>query len=593
MPPPVLPAKLTRQDVTAARDDLSTFGTLVGWPLEDWQSRPLRLETRQTVLISPRQAGKSRSLSVLALWWAFRRPRQMVLVLSAGDVAAARLLRTMRQVAEHPLLGSSVIDETQHRVILSNGSEIRSVPASDSQIRGWTVDLLVVDEAAWLPADILLAAALPTTAARPGARVVLASTPWADSGPFWEFATNGEDPSHPHTRTFRWKLADAWWIVPEVVETARATLSPLQFRAEYEGEFVGASDAYFDHEDLLAAVADFPMRHDGQGMPATAGLDWGRRRDAHAIAIAGLLDDAGANGRPVVVVPWAETSRRPYAQQVEEIEALAASWDLTVYSETVGVGQAPTETLTSRLLRTRVVDVSTSQAIKEDNYGRIATLLSERCLVLPDHPEMLRQLGGVAATPTPLGRLRIGARTESLHDDLPDALSLAAGMLPRQLANPPRRDIPDWQQWLETPGGIRVPVPVGTTRPDVSWFSANADVVRCSCGHARLASGRCQGCGEGAGTPPRVSRPSPVTSRPSGQLPAATAGADADPPPSVWGVTHCRHCDQPYNVSYSPSGCPRCRGGGSLNGLLSRQGKSPFGGGGITMPQIPGMGGAR
>ena len=146
MPPAVLPEKLTRQDVTAARNDLGQFASLVGWPLETWQRDPLKLETRQTVLISPRQAGKSRSLSVLALWWAFRRPRQMVLVLSAGDVAAARLLRTMRQVAEHPLLGSSVIDETQHRVILSNGSEIRSVPASDSQIRGWTVDLLVVDD---------------------------------------------------------------------------------------------------------------------------------------------------------------------------------------------------------------------------------------------------------------------------------------------------------------------------------------------------------------------------------------------------------------------------------------------------------------
>ena len=585
MPPPVLPAKFTRQDVTAARNNLATFADLVGWSLESWQSAPLKLETRQTVLISPRQAGKSRSLSVLALWWAFRRPRQMVLVLSAGDVAAARLLRTMRQVAEHPLLGASVTDETQHRVILSNGSEIRSVPASDSQIRGWTVDLLVVDEAAWLPADILLAAALPTTAARPDAKIVLASTPWADSGPFWEFATNGEDPAYPHTRTFRWKLNDAWWIVPEVVETARATLSPLQFRAEYEGEFVGASDAYFDHEDLLAAVADFPMRHDGLGMPATAGLDWGRRRDAHAIALAGLLDDFGVNGRPVVVVPWAETSRRPYAAQVEEIEHLAGTWDLTVYSETVGVGQAPTETLTARLMRTRVVEVSTSQAIKEDNFGRVATLLSERCLVLPDHPEMLRQLGGVAATPTPLGRLRIGARTESVHDDLPDALSLAVGMLPRQLASPKRRDMPEYQQWLETPGGIRVPVPVMTARPDVSWFNANADVVRCTCGHARLAAGRCQGCGEGAGTG-TASRPSPVT---RGALPAGTpAGADADPPPSAWGVTRCRHCDNPYSVAYNPAGCPRCRGGGALNGLLAGHGK-----GGFTMPSIPGMGGAR
>ena len=172
---PAQPPRFSRQDITQARRDLGAFATLIGWPLETWQRDPLKLETRQTVLISPRQCGKSRSLSVLALWWAFRKPNQMILVLSAGDVAASRLLRTIRQAAAHPLLGASVNDETQHRVILSNGSEIRSVPASDSQIRGWTVDLLVVDEAAWLPADILLAAALPTTAARPDARVVLAS----------------------------------------------------------------------------------------------------------------------------------------------------------------------------------------------------------------------------------------------------------------------------------------------------------------------------------------------------------------------------------------------------------------------------------
>jgi Terminase large subunit, T4likevirus-type, N-terminal len=588
LPAPALPASFSRQDVTAARDDLSTFADLVGWSLEPWQAAPLKLETRQTVLISPRQAGKSRSLSVLALWWAFRRPRQMVLVLSAGDVAAARLLRTMRQVAEHPLLGSSVTDETQHRIILSNGSEIRSVPASDSQIRGWTVDLLLIDEATWLPEDILLAAALPTTAARPDAKIVLASTPWSDSGPFWKFATDGEQPGNLYTRTFRWKLADAWWISPEVIETARATLPPLRFRCEFEGEFVGASDSYFDHEDLLAAVADFPLRHDGNGMPATCGLDWGRRQDAHAVVLAGLLDDYGVNGRPVVIVAWCETSRRSYTAQEAEIADLARQWDLTVFSETVGVGQSPTEKLKETLTRSVVNPWDTSQARKEDCYGRAAMLLSERALVVPNHPELLRQMAGVAGRPTPMGRLRIGARTESLHDDLPDALSLAVGNLPRQLAEVKRRDVPAGQNWCETPGGVQVPVPVTLARADVSWFGANADVVRCSCGHARLAAGRCQGCGEGAGASRGPSQPSHVTRRDAGPSPAAAAsGADADPPPSAWGVTHCRHCDAPYNVSYNPGGCPRCHGGGGLNRVLGSQAS------GFRMPSIPGLGGFR
>jgi Terminase large subunit, T4likevirus-type, N-terminal len=537
---------LSREGLARICDDLGLFASFIGWELAPWQLSALSLETRQTVLISPRQCGKSRSLSVLAVWWAFRRPRQMVLVVSAGDEAASRLLAAVRRVAEHPLLAGSVVDETQHRVILSNGSEIRSVPASHSQIRGWSVDLLLIDEAAWVPADLLLAAALPTTAARPDARVVLASTPWSDSGPFWKFASDGENPAYPFTATYRWKLADAWWIVPEVIETARATLSPLQFRAEYEGEFVGAADSYFDQADLLAAVAAFPMRHDGAGMPAVAGLDWGRRVDAHAVVVAGLLDDCGVNGRPVVVVPWCETSRRPYSAQVAEIEALAAQWDLTVFSETVGVGQSPTETLFERLPRTRVVGVSTSQAVKEDCYGRVSTLLSERALVLPDHPDLLRQLAGVSARPTPLGRLRIQARTESLHDDLPDALALACGSLPRHLATARLRDVPEGVPWVETPAGVRVPIPVATTRPDISWFAANADLVVCkSCRNAyRVEHPACVTCGTPGAHQAAV--PAPEQPRAVPQV------------PSAWGILKCSQ-GHPFQADKYDQ-CPRCHG---------------------------------
>ena len=92
-----------------------------------------------------------------------------------------------------------------------------------------------------------MSAALPTTAARPDARVVLASTPWGDAGPFHSLCSRREERRSAHTRTFRWKLADA--LVDQrprsVIEAARATMSPLRFRAEFEGEFVGSADAYF------------------------------------------------------------------------------------------------------------------------------------------------------------------------------------------------------------------------------------------------------------------------------------------------------------------------------------------------------------
>lgn len=472
-------APVPTEDVRAARDDLGAFARLIGWPMEDWQLAAMACPVRQVVLISPRQCGKSRSLSILATWVAFRKPRQMILLVSAGEEAAGRLLRTIRDITQHPLLAGSIVDETQHRVVLSNGSEIRSVPASDRQVRGWSVDLLVVDEAAFVTEDLLMSAALPTTAARPDARIVLASSPWGDAGPFYQLAMQGMDDRATHVKTFRWKLNDAWWIHQSVVEAARATMSPLRFRAEYEGEFVTSGDSYFDRSDIVACTADYPLRRDGieanTRMPGALGLDWGRQQDAHAIALVGLLDDYGVNPQSTLIAPWVETSRRVYGSQVAEVTRLTELWDLTVRTETNGVGAYPSEELARRLGgRIRVAPSATTQHSKEDAYGRLRVLLAERSLVLPAHAELLRQLGGITATPTPAGGLRIAARVQSLHDDLPDALVLAVAGIPRELATVPKREVPDNMLWVETPDGVRVPLPVRTVRAELDWGAAYA-----------------------------------------------------------------------------------------------------------------------
>ena len=65
----------------------------------------------------PRQSGKSRSLAVAALWWAFRRGDQRVLVISAGEDASRRLLAEAAATAvRSPLLAGSVVDENAKRL---------------------------------------------------------------------------------------------------------------------------------------------------------------------------------------------------------------------------------------------------------------------------------------------------------------------------------------------------------------------------------------------------------------------------------------------------------------------------------------------
>jgi hypothetical protein len=161
-------------DLARLRSDLRTFSLAIEQPLADWQAASLALESRTTVVVGPRQSGKSRAASVVALHWTFRNPGARVLLISAGEDAAKRLLSMCADATvRSPLLGASVVDETTGELTFSNGSAITSVPSSEAQVRGRSVDLLVLDEMAQLEDELIRSAALPTTAARPNARILI------------------------------------------------------------------------------------------------------------------------------------------------------------------------------------------------------------------------------------------------------------------------------------------------------------------------------------------------------------------------------------------------------------------------------------
>ena len=184
---------MQRLDLVRAKRSIASFAELVGWPLTPWQAKALEFKARTTVIVAGRQMGKSRSLAIAAVFWAFRRSKQRVLIVSAGEDASRRLLATVREIVTgSPLLAGSVVDESAALVTLSNSSEIRSVPASEKQVRGWSADLLLVDEAAFVDEDLLLGAAFPTVSARPKGRIVLASTPRGALGAFYRSAMSGE-----------------------------------------------------------------------------------------------------------------------------------------------------------------------------------------------------------------------------------------------------------------------------------------------------------------------------------------------------------------------------------------------------------------
>jgi hypothetical protein len=226
-------------DLRQLRRDLRAFSIAVGWPMTDWQADALALACRTSVVCANRQSGKSKSLAVLALHRAFASAGHRVLIVSAGEDASRRLLSEAASVATgSPLLSGSVLDSNAGLLTLSNGSEIRSVPASERAIRGWSSDTLLIDEAVQVPDDLIVSACIPTTAARPDARIVLTSSPGDPEGFFYDLCEGESENVH----VARWSLEDCHWISPEVIEAAREQLPPSVFAREFEGRFTDAGD---------------------------------------------------------------------------------------------------------------------------------------------------------------------------------------------------------------------------------------------------------------------------------------------------------------------------------------------------------------
>jgi hypothetical protein len=413
---------------------------LVGAPLWGHQLEVVRSTARYRVLCAGRQVGKSRLFAILALHQAFAVPNSTVLLVSAGDTASKRLLEEVASLAlASPFLSGSIVEDTSKMFVLSNGSKILSVPASQRQIRGWPVDLLIVDEAGFIDQEVWRSAE-PTIIARPGSRVLLCSTPWGGPEHFFrQLWRRGMDAPDDHVASWHWPSTASPLVDAELLAEIQGRESPHYFAMEYLAEWVDDVGAYFSEAELAGAVADYELVPPAEagvkvGQWVVGGVDWGFARDANALAVVGPRD-ADERGRTRFWVPWVEAQTgMPYADWIDYVVSTSSlAGDGYHYGSLVcelnGVGMMPSQVLNTRMTELGghglVYPVTTSTSSKENAFGYIKLLLQQRRLDLPNHPELLKQLRGLQFEVLPSGGMRIAVPERLGHDDLAMAFAMA------------------------------------------------------------------------------------------------------------------------------------------------------------------------
>lgn len=205
--------------------------------------KPKSIGRRNHIVIAPRQCGKTTIIAIYALWYMIFNPDKVVAITSHKLDAAKEILYRIREIYYNlPEFIKPVATINNNKILkFENNSYIIAVACSSNAIKGRTIDLLILDEAAFIRKsdfDSFLMSVFPTQASRRNAQTILISTPNSIHHGFyeiWKKAINGKNSFVPSK--IRWNCVP--YRNEEWKEQMIRDYGSAFFEREYAVEFIG------------------------------------------------------------------------------------------------------------------------------------------------------------------------------------------------------------------------------------------------------------------------------------------------------------------------------------------------------------------
>ena len=217
---------------------------------------------RFSIVLACRQSGKSISSVAFLLWYSIFHPEKVIAILANKGATAQEMLGRVTLMLEHlPFFLQPGCKALNKRSIeFSNNSRIVSAATSGSSIRGMSVNLLYLDEFAFVEnAAAFYTSTYPVISSGKDTKVVITSTANGIGNQYhkiWEGAVQ-------EVNEFKSFRVD-WWDVPgrddEWKTQTIANTSQLQFDQEFGNTFFGTGDTLINAETLMGFRSKPPLR---------------------------------------------------------------------------------------------------------------------------------------------------------------------------------------------------------------------------------------------------------------------------------------------------------------------------------------------
>ena len=365
-----------------------------------------------------RQVGKSLLLTNLLLKWSLENNGCVTMMVSPTYNQVRKIYEDVEKVlGGTPLLVSS--NKSNYEMELLNGSKIiyRSAEKPDN-LRGYTNDFLLVDEAAFIRDQVWAEVLKPTILVK-GKKVVFASTPKNKGSYLHKLYLQGMDPDKPEYVSINGSSYLNPYINPDDLDEAKKTMPEDVFRAEVLGEFTDGGGSVFKDIDLYCRIPQWTQKV--TGVKYYAGLDLGRMNDYSVLTI---LDDQGK------VVYIHRVNKKPWDTIIDEMTKLLKKYNATCMVEINGIGDPLFDQIQKKYRD--VHPFQTTNTSKQQIIEDLIYELNTGNLLLPTEDlfrPLYSELNTFSYTYSPQSRKVIYKAIEGAHDDCIMSLAISLNSL--------------------------------------------------------------------------------------------------------------------------------------------------------------------
>lgn len=360
-----------------------------------------------------RQAGKSFTAMNLLLKWTLEDNGSIAMWVSPVYSQAKKVFTELTNTIAGTGLTKSV-NKSELTITFINGSVMyfRSGEREDT-LRGYTLDYLVIDEAAYIKDEVWNTVLRPTVLVK-GKKVLFISTPKGRNW-FYNIAMRGISDEYPQYKTFFATSFDSPYITQEELEEAKLSLPENVYRQEILAEFLEGGGEVFGNLKLSCVMQNYPPQDTNKKY--YAGLDFGRQNDYTVLTI---LNSEGE------MVDFYRERQKSWDIIISEVVAKLRKWRPVCFAEVNSIGDVLYEQIKKQY--PSIQPFITNNESKQNMIEDLIMGMNESKLKLPSpdlNTDLYKELSVFTYEYSPKTRKIKYGSPSGFHDDTVISLALS------------------------------------------------------------------------------------------------------------------------------------------------------------------------